>query len=146
MNAGISAAAAPGIEGAAPPTSVGTPSEQDIFATVGLLWGEWRLILSDLIHLAGLEARQAGLSFSLLVSLALWIAVLTASAWFCLIAAIAILSVQAGANWALALFAVVLVNLLLALALIAWSRRLSDDLLFRATADQVGGGVLGPRQ
>src|SRR5213075_3326668 len=92
-----------------------------------------RGLTSNVLELLGLEARRAGLMLVLMLTCGAIGAVLVIAAWLCLLAALVLWGVSAGATWQAALGMVVLANAACAGALFWLCARTSRGLTFPAT-------------
>lgn len=96
-----------------------------------------RTLLSDVLDLFTLEARRAGLTLLLMLACGVIGALLAATAWLGLMAALALWAVAQGADWQVAIAAVAVGNLGAAAALMWYCLRVSRSLLFPATRRQL---------
>jgi hypothetical protein len=96
-----------------------------------------RNLLSDVLDLAALETRRAGLALALMLACGAIGAILVVAAWLGLMAALALWAVSLGVSWQAAVAAAACANLALAAALFSLCARLSRDLLFAATRRQL---------
>ena len=96
-----------------------------------------RMLVADVLDLFTLEARRAGLTLLLMLACGVIGALLAATAWLGLMAALALWAVAQGANWQVAIAAVAVGNLGAAAALYWYCLRVSRSLLFPATRRQL---------
>lgn len=116
------------------------PEPNDDPASLGQAIRAWRAALADTLsdglRLLALEGRLAGLSLATMLGLALLAALLIASAWLALLAALLIGLNHWGLPWWVGLLLVAALNLLLGGLLIRRIIRLSRNLLFSASRRQ----------
>ena len=94
-------------------------------------------VAHHLLRLITLESRLAALSFSTLVGLMVVVALLVSSTWLLLLFAGVVWLVNQGLSWEWALLAGAGLNILLGLLLLFSMRRLSQNLRFSATRQQL---------
>lgn len=108
-------------------------------------------LFSDRLELLALELHRAGRAIGQIVTLVLLAAILVVTAWLALWACIALTLVALGLSWPMAMLPMLLVNLMLALAALAWIRRLvatvdlpatRRHLVFGAGAEAAASGHL----
>jgi uncharacterized membrane protein YqjE len=113
------------------------PATDGIIGGVADAFNSVRRVFSDLFRLFSLEVRRAGLTLMWMVALGVLAAMLMATAWLSLMAALALWAVSLGLTWISAMVAIALANLATA-AIIAFSCvSLSRNLLFPATRRQL---------
>jgi len=103
------------------------------------LLGEARALVVDYAHLAVLDARRATLNLAWLLGTVLVVAVLVATAWMGLLAALIVWATSAGISWAIAISVAALVNIGAAAGLAWWGRHLVAELPFTALLRQLRG-------
>jgi hypothetical protein len=116
---------------AAPPVTDG------IIGSVAIAFNSTRRVVADLFRLFTLEVRRAGLSLAWMLALGVLAALLMATAWFSLMAALALWAVSLGLTWIGAMLALALVNLVTAAMVVFSCVGLSRNLLFPATRRQL---------
>ena len=90
-------------------------------------------LVGDRLELLALELHRAGRSMVKIMALVLATAILGITAWLALCIGLALTLLALGLSWPLALLGVLLVNLALAWAAVAWVRRLLANLGLPAT-------------
>lgn len=113
-----------------PPPGGRTPPPWQVLAA---LLQELPGLVSDRVHLLSLELKRAGQTLVRLIALVLGAAILLATAWLALWAAIAVLLVEAGLAWGWAFFIVLLLNLGAAVWALLQAKRLAPLLGLPAT-------------
>ena len=91
-----------------PPPGGRTPPPWQVLAA---LLQELPGLVSDRVHLLSLELKRAGLTLVRMIALLLGGAILLATAWLALWAAISVMLVSAGLGWGWAFAVVLLINL-----------------------------------
>ena len=86
-----------------------------------------------MLALLSLEASRAGLTMMLMARWAVFAAILAVTAWFGLMAAVALWAVSIGITWVAAVSSIALVNLLAAALIMFICLRMSRQLLFPDT-------------
>ncbi len=94
------------------------------FATLHRLVSALPGLVSERLELLALELHRAGRAIARIVALVVVAAILAITAWLALWACLALVLVASGWSWPLAMLAVLLVNLLLTGAALAWIRSL----------------------
>jgi uncharacterized membrane protein YqjE len=115
------------------------PRRAGLGELVGHFFSEIRSLVADYAHLAVLDARRATLNLAWLLGTVLVVAVLVASAWMGLLAALIVWATAAGVSWAAAIAVAALVNVAAAAALAWWGRQLVAELPFTALLRQLRG-------
>jgi uncharacterized membrane protein YqjE len=116
---------------AAPPASDGVIGG---FASV---FHSARRVVADLFRLFSLEVRRAGLTLVWMLALGVLAALLVVTAWFSLMAALALWAVALGLTWIGAMLAIALLNLVVAAGVVWTCMVVSRNLLFPATRRQL---------
>jgi hypothetical protein len=106
---------------------------------LGHFFAESRALVADYAHLAVLDARRATLNLAWLLGTVLVVAVLVATAWMGLLAALIVWATSAGVSWAVSIAMTAVVNIGAAVALAGWGRHLVAELPFTALLRQLRG-------
>jgi len=144
-------------EYARPPWVAEVPETQEQFSgaaappvTDGIIGGlanafnSARQVVADLLRLFSIEVRRAGLTLVWMLALGVLAALLVVTAWFSLMAALAVWAVALGLTWIGALLAIALLNLVTAAVVIFSCVGLSRNLLFPATRRQLEAAPARP--
>ncbi len=115
------------------------PQQASLLAEAGELWTVLRDVAAGWLELFSLEGRLAALSLARIVAIALFMAITAAAVWFALMTALTLWLVGGGVAWPVAFLAVA-ASSAAAVGIGYWViRRLSRNLLFRATRAQLAG-------
>jgi uncharacterized membrane protein YqjE len=123
----------PGISADYAATHGPTGEDLSVLAALRSLVSEASSLAHDHLHLAVLEAQRAGRNLVQAVIAGILAAVLVVTAWLALVAAGVAWWVDSGASWAQALVVAAIINVLIAVALAFWIRKLGQQLLFAVT-------------
>ena len=110
------------------------------------LWSAVAGVMGDTIKLAALETRLAALSLTTMLGLVVGIALLVVTAWFLLIAALAMGLVRMGLGWELALIGMAVLNILVSVWMWRSVVHLSRNLLFSVTRRHLVSGIQAPKE
>ena len=113
------------------------PTRAPLTTRVTALVRDLRDLAHDHLELAALEAQRAAMGLAKLLSAAVVVSVLVASAWIALVAAGIVWATEAGVGWGAALATAALVNAALAAGIAWWIKSQAGDLLFAATLRQL---------
>jgi uncharacterized membrane protein YqjE len=113
------------------------PATDEIIGSVAIAFNSTRRVVADLFRLFTLEVRRAGLSLTWMLALGVLAALLMATAWYSLMAALVLWAVSFGLTWIGAMLAIALVNLVTAAMVVFSCVGLSRNLLFPATRRQL---------
>ncbi len=113
------------------------PATDGIFGGIANAFNSARRVVADLFRLFSLEVRRAGLTLVWMLALGVLAALLMATAWFSLMAALALWAVSLGWTWIGAMLAMAVVNLVTAAMVVFSCVGLSRNLLFPATRRQL---------
>ena len=113
------------------------PATDGIFGGIANAFNSARRVVADLFRLFSLEVRRAGLTLVWMLALGVLAALLTATAWVSLMAALALWAVSLGLTWIGAMIAIALVNLATAAVVVFSCVGLSRNLLFPAPRRQL---------
>ncbi len=119
------------------PRSETAPMRAPLAARVTALVRDVRDLAHDHLELAALEAQRAAVGLARMLSAAVVVSVLVASAWIALVAAGIVWATEAGIGWGAALATAALVNALLAAGIAWWIRAHAGELMFAATLRQM---------
>ena len=125
--------AQPGISAEYAATHGPTGDDLSVLAAVRSLISEASSLAHDHLHLAVLEAQRAGRDLVRAVIAGILAAVLAVTAWLALVAAGVAWWVDSGASWALALVVAAIINVVVAVGLVLWIRKLGQQLMFAVT-------------
>jgi hypothetical protein len=120
------------------------PATDEIIGSVAIAFNSTRRVVADLFRLFTLEVRRAGLSLTWMLALGVLAALLMATAWYSLMAALALWAVSLGLTWIGAMLALALVNLVTAAMVVFSCVGLSRNLLFPATRRQLAAAPAPP--
>lgn len=109
------------------------PPPSSLFDTLHSLWSELPGLISDRVHLLSLELRRAGQALAQIVMLIVATAILGVTAWLALWGAVVGGLAALGLHWAVALLAVLVVNLAAAGLALVRMRQLTAWLQLPAT-------------
>ncbi len=114
--------------------SIASENYSGVLGEARALLGEFTGILQDQVHLAVLEAKQAGVNLAVTVALGVAVAILALSAWLGLMGVLALILVEKDImTGSAALGVAVGINVLIALILGFMMSRRSHGLSFAAT-------------
>lgn len=112
------------------------PARAPLAERAAALARDVRDLAHDHLELAALEAQRAAVGLARMLSAAVVVSVLVASAWIALVAAGIVWATEAGIGWGAALATAALLNALLAAGIVWWIRTHAGELLFAATLRQ----------
>ena len=115
------------------------PRRAGLGELIGHFFTETRALVADYAHLAVLDARRATLNLAWLLGTVLVVAVLVATAWMGLLAALIVWATSAGVSWVAAIAFAAVVNIAAAAGLAWWGRHLVAELPFTALLRQLRG-------
>jgi uncharacterized membrane protein YqjE len=113
------------------------PVTDGLIGGIASAFNSARQVVADLFRLFSLEIRRAGLTLVWMLALGVLAALLTVTAWFSLMAALALWAVALGMTWIGAMLAIALVSLAMAAVVVFSCVGLSRNLLFPATRRQL---------
>lgn len=118
--------------------SVPPEAPESVTQAAGAWIGSIHLLVSDILELAGLEAKRAGKALGWIIGLAAAAVVCLFAVWGLLSAALVLWMVESGVAWSLALTIVALTNAVLAVVLTLIIMRLARRLSFPAMRRVIG--------
>jgi uncharacterized membrane protein YqjE len=118
-------------------SSANRAAASSVSSKLALAWSSMRALVQDHAVLALLEVQRAGISLVKMIAAAIIISMLAITAWTGIVAAAVVWAVDAGANWAIAIFLAALANIALAVGLGFWAKKQVPDVLFAATMRQL---------
>ncbi len=130
-------ASSAGAAGSPPPTAGVTGELAKVVSAV-------RRVAAGTFDLLALEARRAGLALVWMIVLGLAVVVLAVTAWFGLMAALALCAVAWGLSLSAAILILVVLNLLAAAVAVFVCVKMSGDLLFAASRRQLANKPAPP--
>jgi len=113
------------------------PERASLAMRIKALAHDVRGLARDHFELATLEAQRAAIGLAKMLSAAVLVSVLAASAWIALVAAGIVWATEAGIGWGAALALAAVVNVGLAGGVAWWMQKHVDELLFAATLRQI---------
>jgi len=115
------------------------PSQPRLSAIASGLLRRSRMLSSDYLLLAVLDARSAAIRFAWLLCSGVVVAILIVTAWLALVAGTIVWMLGSGASWVVALIVAAAINVVGAVVLALWMRGLFRDPPFAATLRQLRG-------
>lgn len=119
--------------------AIGGPARPRLRDMAGGLLRRSRMLSSDYLQLAVLDARSAAIRFAWMLCSGVVVAILLVTAWLALVAGGIVWMLGTGASWVLALVIAAGINLVGAVVLALWMRGLFSEPPFAATLRQLRG-------
>lgn len=120
------------------------PASDGIFDGIANALSSARRVVAGSFRLFSLEVRRAGLTLVWMLALGVLAALLVVTAWFSLMAALALWALTLGLTWIGSMVAIALLNLVMAAVVVLTCISLSRNLLFPATQRQLDAAPTQP--